>query len=73
MSRARARIAAAVQARDSEIHRLRRDHRLTMAAIAIAVGCSSSHVHEVLNPDRHAAYASRRRAHWRVYSGGRAA
>jgi hypothetical protein len=43
-------------------------------AIGAAVGCSTAMVREVLlDPERRASYNTDRRAHWRVYRGGRAA
>lgn len=71
---AKRKLAAAVAARDAEIHRLHaEDPSLSCAAIGSLVGCSHGIAFEILNPDKHEAYAKRRRAHWHVYRGGRAA
>jgi DNA-binding NarL/FixJ family response regulator len=59
-------------ARDAEIRRLAAEG-LTPRSIAPRVGCCQSTVYEVLRPDAHDRYNQRRREHWRVYTGGRAA
>jgi transposase len=46
--------------RDARIEALRAEGQ-SIAEIARAVGCSASAVHEVLNADKHEAYARRRR------------
>jgi hypothetical protein len=60
------------QGRDIEILRLRKQG-LPAPAIAAGVGCSPGLVREILNPKARRRWNERRRAHWRVYSGGKAA
>jgi hypothetical protein len=69
---ARETIADATARRDQAARRLRADG-LSVQAIANRIGCSHGQVYEVLHPDKRERYNARRRMHWRVYNGGKAA
>jgi DNA invertase Pin-like site-specific DNA recombinase len=68
----RRKLADVAAARDTEIRALAEDG-MRLSEIAVRVGCSRGQAYEVLNPERRAKYNARRRAHWHVLPGGRAA
>jgi uncharacterized membrane protein YqiK len=64
---AREALRLARAARRAEILRLRSlSPPLSIAAIAVRVGCNKEQVVAVLDPQRHAAYNRRRLNHWRA-------
>jgi hypothetical protein len=69
---ARHQLADLAAARDAEIRRLRAaEPSLSMTATAVRVGCSSSTVSELLDPERRAEHNRRRLEHWRALAASR--